>query len=432
MRVVHVSQFDIAGGAARAAYRVHRSLLSFNVDSSMRVIHKLSADPTVRGGFPEGKGPIGRRVRARMADWPLWPLRGMRRTTLSPAWPATGLGRELNDSQADIVNLHWLGSDTLSIEEIGRLSKPVVWRLPDMWAFCGAEHYADDMTESRFRTGYTRSNALPDDGRYDLNRRVWSRKKKHWRLSMHIVCPSHWLAQCAAESALFSGWPITVIPNPLDLATWRPIARSVAREALGLEQDARFVLFGAPGGLRDSRKGADLALSALRSLMLRRRGPDGLIVFGQSAPTDTSSLPLPTRFLGRLQDDLSLVLAYSAADAFLMPSRMEAFGQTASESLACGTPVVAFDIGGLPDIVSHRETGWLGTPFEPESLAEGIAWLLEDSQRLERCRQQARRSAELRFDESVVGARYAALYREILATDGGRSSDTPNFTAKGS
>ena len=415
MRVVHVSHSDSAGGAARAGYRVHRSLLSVGVDSCMRVIHKASNDPTVCGGYPQGRGVWARRVRGRMAQWPTLPLRGKRKTTISPAWPATGLGAELNRSSADILNLHWLGSDTLSIGEIGRLSKPVVWRMPDMWAFCGAEHYAEDGPESRFRVGYLPANAPEDERLYDLNRRVWERKRKHWRKPMHIVCTSRWLARCAAESALFAGWPVTVIPNPLDLNIWRPLPRSLARDALGLDPHARLALFGAPGGLQDSRKGGDLALAALRQLAEQGQGPDGLIVFGQSAPAQSADLPLPTRFLGRLHDDLSLVLAYSAADVFLMPSRMEAFGQTASEALACGTPVVAFDAGGLPDIVTHQETGWLAKPFEPESLAEGIAWLLADAERLERCSRQARESAELRFDQAVVGERYAALYREILA-----------------
>ncbi len=415
MRVVHVSHSDIAGGAARAGYRVHRSQLSVGVDSSMRVIHKASDDPTVHGGYPQGRGTWARRVRARMAQWPMLPLRGKRKTTISPAWPATGLGVELNQGSADILNLHWLGSDTLSIEEIGRLSKPVVWLLHDMWAFCGAEHYTEDEPTSRFRAGYLRSNAPEDERRYDLNRRVWERKRERWHQPMHIVCSSQWLGRCAAESALFAGWPVTVIPYPLDLNVWRPLPRTLAREALGLDPHARLALFGAPGGLKDSRKGGDLALAALRHLAAHRKGPDGLIVFGQSAPVQSADLPLPTRFLGHLHDDLSLVLAYSAADVFLMPSRMEAFGQTASEALACGTPVVAFDVGGLPDIVTHQETGWLAKPFEPESMAEGIAWLLADAERLERCSRQARKSAELRFDQTVVGAQYAALYREILA-----------------
>jgi glycosyltransferase involved in cell wall biosynthesis len=379
----------------------------------MRVIHKGSDDAFVQGGFAQGA--VARRVRTRMAQWPLIPLRGKRKTTISPAWPATGLGPELNQSPADILNLHWLGSDTLSIKEIGNLSKPVVWLLHDMYAFCGAEHYAEDQPDSRFRTGYLRANAPEDERLYDLSRRVWERKRKHWRERIHIVCPSRWLARCAVESALFAWWPISVIPHPLDLNVWRPLTRALAREALGLDRNAKLVLFGAPSGLKDSRKGGDLALAALRHLAAQGKGPDGLIVFGQSAPASSAELPLPTRFLGRLHDDLSLVLAYSAADVFLMPSRMEAFGQTASEALACGTPVVAFDAGGLPDIVTHQETGWLAKPFEPESMAEGISWLLADAERLERCSRHARESAELRFDQTVVGERYAALYREILA-----------------
>jgi len=415
MQIIHVNHSDIQGGAARAAYRIHRSLVGAGLDSRMRVMHRSSDDATVQQGPPRGTGPIGRRLRARLAGLPFRGFRTKNAIVHSAAWPDSGLGRELNTSAADVVNLHWLGTGTLSVEEVGRLTKPVVWTLHDMWAFCGAEHYAKDVPDSRFRVGYHRDNVPPDEGAKDLNRATWARKRRHWRQPMQIVCPSHWLARCAQESALFQGWPIQVIPHPIDLNVWRPVPKPVARGVLGLDPAARLVLLGAPGGLSDVRKGGDLALEALARLAASPDAPDGLLVFGQSAAAGHATLPLPTRFLGRLHDDLSLVLAYSAADVFIMPSRQEAFGQTALESLACGTPVVAFDIGGLPDMVTHRENGWLARPFDPEDLARGIAWVLSDSARRAELAQAARRSAETQFAEAVVAAQYRALYETVLS-----------------
>ncbi|MFB1489908.1 MAG: glycosyltransferase family 4 protein [Thiocapsa sp. C3-sup] len=415
MHILHVNHSDLLGGAARAAHRIHRSLIGAGVDSRMRVIHQTASDDRVQGGPPAGIGPIARRVRARLAGLPMRGFTTANPILHSPAWPDTGLGRELNAGNADLLNLHWLGTGTLSVEEVGRLNKPVVWTLHDMWAFCGAEHYADEPADTRFRVGYRADNCPLGERGKDLNRATWNRKRKHWARPMQIVCPSRWLASLARESALFRDWPVDVIPYPIDQAVWRPIPKPVARGALGLDPDARLVLVGAPGGLSDPRKGGDLALAALARLADGPNAPDALLVFGQSAPADQPALPLPTRFLGRLQDDLSLVLAYSAADVFVVPSRQDNLPNTVIESLACGTPVVGFDIGGLPDMIDHRRNGWLAPPFDIDSLANGIAWVLGDEARCGHLGTAARETAETRFSEAVVAKQYVALYAELLA-----------------
>ena len=414
MRILHVNYYDLYGGAARAAYRIHRSLAGSGVDSHMRVMHRISDDVSVQNGPPEGCGPISRRIRNLLAQLPLRGFQTANPIIHSAAWPDTGLCRELNASPADVLNLHWLGTGTLSIEEIGQINKPLVWTLHDMWAFCGAEHYANDTPDSRFRIGYQRDNCPADEHTKDLNRQTWLRKRRHWRRPMHIVCPSHWLANCARESTLFQGWPVEVIPNPLDLAIWRPIPKAMARTALGLDLHARLVLIGALNVLSDPRKGTDLVLKALTHLAAGSDTPDALLVFGQSAVAGQLNLPAPTHFLGRLHDDISLVLAYSAADVFVVPSRQDNLPNTAVESLACGTPVVAFDIGGLPDMVTHRENGWLARPFDTEDLAQGIAWVRNNERRRATLSLMARRTAEAQFDEAVVAEKYRTLYNKIL------------------
>ena len=104
----------------------------------------------------------------------------------------------------------------MSIEDIGRIPKPVIWTLHDMWAFCGAEHYADCSDDARWRVGYQKSNRPVIDTGIDINRYIWMRKKKSWDKPMHIVSPSQWLAACARESIILKDMPVTVIPNVLD------------------------------------------------------------------------------------------------------------------------------------------------------------------------------------------------------------------------
>jgi glycosyltransferase involved in cell wall biosynthesis len=317
----------------------------------------------------------------------------------------------LSSSGADVVHLNWVGGEMLSVEDIGRITQPVVWTLHDMWPFCGAEHYSQD---SRWREGYTSSNRSPEEHGVDLNRWVWRRKRRSWR-TMHLVAPSRWLADCVKESALMRTWPETVIPYALDLDIWRPMERGMAREILGLPQRGRLLLFGALGGGQDSRKGMDLLLEALRHLRGKLEDLQ-LVIFGERRPREAPVLPFPIHYMGSLHDDVSLRTLYCAADAMAVPSRQDNLPQTAIEAQACGTPVVAFDTGGLSDAVTHHRTGWLARAFETEDLARGISWVMADESRRADLGRSARAQAEQRYAMPVVARAYREVYASVLGT----------------
>ncbi len=424
MKVLHVNASELDGGAARAAHRIHRALVdhgpSFAVESVMRVLVKRSDDPSVIEGLPLAMGPIRRRLHPRLAARATRGFITENPVLHSVAWPDTGLGRELRDCRADLLHLHWLGSGTLSIEEIGRLSKPVVWTLHDQWAFCGAEHYVTPppAVDERFAEGYTATNRPIHESGPDLNRHTWERKRRAWQRPMHLVCPSTWLADCARRSALMRSWPITVIPNPIDLKVWAPCDQAQARSLLGLPLDRPLVLFGAIGGTGDPRKGADLLQAALGQLKATASGTAleqlELVVFGQNRPADPPDLGFPVHYSGHLQDEISLRLLYAAADVFVIPSRQDNLPNTGLEAHACGTPVVAFRTGGLVDIVDDRITGALAEPFDPLSLAAAVGWVLEDRQRRRQLGAAARSRAERLWDPARVAGLYAEVYRQAM------------------
>jgi glycosyltransferase involved in cell wall biosynthesis len=226
---------------------------------------------------------------------------------------------------------------------------------------------------------------------------------------MHIVAPSQWLAECARKSKLMQGWPVSVVNNALDTEVWRPVDKAHARALFGLPKDVPLLLFGALGGTADPRKGFDLLLAALENLRGKIDELE-LVVFGQLAPKELIDFGFPVRYVGRLHDDLTLAILYSAVDVMVVPSRQEAFGQTASEAHACGTPVVAFDSGGLTDIVKHLQTGYLAMPFDPASLAEGIIWVLSDRARHASLSVTSRQRALDRFSYPVVAEQYRKIY----------------------
>ncbi|MGB3242574.1 MAG: glycosyltransferase, partial [Candidatus Omnitrophota bacterium] len=251
---------------------------------------------------------------------------------------------------------------------------------------------------------------------YDLSRWNWQRKAKSWKnLDLTIVTPSTWLARRAKESSLFKNRRIEIIANGIDTNVYKPVDKKTSRSMLNLSQNKLLILFGAMSPLGDYRKGFHLLQPALQNLSKSGWGAKvEIVIFGASKPENPKDLGLKTNYLGYLKDDISMVLAYSAADVMMVPSIQEAFGQTASESLACGTPVVAFDTSGLKDIVEHQKNGYLARPHEVEDLAKGIIWVLEDEQRRRNLSLRAREKAEEEFSLETQTRAYLKLYEEIL------------------
>ena len=367
----------------------------------------MAGDWTVEG--PTSKlGKIIGRARPQVASLLTKTLRTENPIIHSPAILPSNWVKRVNACNADVVHLHWVQGEMLSIADIGRIEKPIVWTLHDMWAFCGAEHYTE---EYRWREGYRRDNRPTYESGFDLNRWIWEHKRKHWRRPMQIVTPSRWLADCVRDSALMGGWPVQIIPNCLNTERWKPMGQPLAREILGLPAGVPLLTFGAMGGDRDPRKGFDLLAAALRHL--RSQVPRlELAVFGQLAPRNPPDLGFPTHYIGHLHDDLSLRAVYSAADALIVPSRQDNLPNTAVEAQACGTPVIAFNIGGLPDIIEHMETGYLASAFDSSQLASGIKWVLTHRQK-QKLRRQCEKNAKLKFMSIKISKMYLDLYKKL-------------------
>tara|TARA_B110000008_G_scaffold268907_1_gene297542 strand:+ start:9491 stop:10717 length:1227 start_codon:yes stop_codon:yes gene_type:complete len=408
MKIIHLNGADITGGAARAAYRIHHSLLNSGLHSRMWVNNAKSGDWTVIG--PKGKlNKAFAKIRSHAVFPILKTMQTQNHIIHSPAILRSSRSRLINQSDVDIAHLHWIGSEMLSIADIGRIKKPTVWTLHDMWGFCGAEHVSWDQ---RWREGYTRKNRPSSEKGFDINRWTWNRKINHWKRPFNIVAPSQWLAECARDSYIMRDWPVTVIPNCLDTEIWQPVDKNFARKLIGLPIDVPLIGFGSYGANSEYHKGFDLLKQALNHLNGLSENLE-LVVFGQPSPKKQPKLSFPVNFMGHLYDDLSLRLLYSAVDILVVPSRREAFGQTASEAQACGTPVAAFKIGGLSDIVKHKHTGYLAEPFDTEDLAEGIKWILSHSTS-EGLGKAARERALQKFSYEVVSSQYQELYKRLL------------------
>lgn len=414
MRVLHINTNDRDGGAAIAAMRIHKGLRDLGTQSIFLAQRNLSGDADVI--FPKGKKNrlktlISSQFEPLIRKW-------FNAETIHP-WsmgyaPFDAVSPFLSDASFDVIHLHWVNGGFFDIATLKHIKTPMVWLLHDSWAFTGGCHIPFGCV--RYKTGCYDCPELDERTRIDVARWVFQRKNQCYPKSMHIVAPSRWMADAAQSSTLFSKYDIRVIPNGVDIQKYRPMNKRMARDILGVSQDCKLILFGAMSATSDWNKGFDLLFEALGRLRDNVNFAVQIVVFGSEKPSVPPDFGMPATYTGRLYDDVSLTLLYNAADVMVVPSRSENFPNVCLESMASGTPVVAFAIGGLLDQIKHKRNGYLARPYDVDDFANGIRWVLEDEERLRSLRYAARKRVETKFDLKAIVQRYNELYEEIISS----------------
>jgi glycosyltransferase involved in cell wall biosynthesis len=410
-RVLLLSTDDSYGGAAIATYRLHRGLIDSGTYSRMVVRKKSTDDFTVIG--PETKVKFIHSGLAAFLDRLPVQLftRGYYTEFQSAIFGYSDVTQQIEIFNPDIVHLHWIVSGFLTVETIKKIKKPLIWTIHDMWAFTGGCHYAFDC--DRYQNACGCCPILKSNTKYDLSHFNLARKIKAWKdLDITIVSPSRWLSECAKKSSLFRNCNIETIPNGLDLNVFKPIPKITARKSLSLPIDKKILLFGANNVLDGERKGIHHLNEALNELSKMNLNDEvELVIFGCSEPEVRPDYGFKSRYIGRLHDPYSLALLYSAVDVLVAPSKQDNLPNTAIEAMACGTPVVSFNIGGMSDIVIHKETGYLAEPFVSVELANGIYWVISNIEQLEQLSINSRKYVEKTFKLEAIVQNYNNLYR---------------------
>lgn len=404
MDVALLNSKDAGGGAVQATLRLHWGLLETGIDSKLLVQYKSSSEQSIVGPRAWWRRLIGP-YRPLLDSIPTRQYRRRQADSFSPSCLPDSVEKRIKQYDPDLVHLNWVTGGYLRIESIGAIDRPIVWTMHDMWPFTGGCHFSAGCTRYQERCGDCPILNSDDDG--DLSRRVWNRKQSTFNdIDPVFVAPSRWLAKHAASSSLIGNCRIERIPYGLDLPKYRGVDGSVGREHFGLPSEAKVVLFGANAA--SNRKGyhhLKAALGALQGTLDELK----LVVFG---PFDGAhdAFGFPVHELGYL-DQRTLRLAYAASDVLVIPSVQDNLPNVVLESMACGTPCVAFDIGGLSDMIDHGSTGYLADPFDREDLAAGIMEiLLGDADRYER---RSKAKVESEFDIVDVVEQYSTLYREL-------------------
>jgi len=410
MKILIVNTSDIDGGAARASYRLHKSLLALHVDTKMLVQNKISCDFTViaetsklRKGF--------NKLRPTIDSLPIGFFKERTKTLFSPSWFGfSNIVDHINEINPDIVHLHWICGGMMTIEDIARIKAPIVWSLHDMWAFTGGCHYDEECQGYEKECGNCK--VLGSDKENDLSKKIFKRKQKAFtqKKDITIVGISNWLNECSKNSTLLKDKNHINLPNPLDTNIFKPFDKEKARELWGLPKDKKLVLFGAMGATSDPRKGFYELMESLEKI---EDSNVELVIFGSERCEDTKDLGFNVYYLGQLYDDVSLVTLYNSVDVMIVPSLQENLSNTIMESLACGVPVVGFDIGGNADMIDHERNGYLAKPFSTIDLAFGIEWVLNNYNYKILC-QNARNKVLNNFDSVILAEKYIELYKSIL------------------
>ena len=425
MRILQIGTRDSFGGAARAAYRLHKGLRSVGADSTYFVRDRQENDPSVRRFIPD-PSPAAQAHRQRCKD-ELTAAYDAYAATRSPDIELFSQERVDGDTNffiqrplADVINLHWVAGfvDYPLFFDPARTKVPVVWTLHDMNAFTGGCHY--DQMCGRFRGACGACPLLGSADPGDLSRRVFEGKAAlfdAWPEDMlHIAAPSQWLVDEAKASRLFRKFPGRRIPYGIETDTFKPTDKAAARAALNLPQDARIVLFVA-NHIRIARKGFRELVKAL-SLV-----PDAdklmLIGVGDSHVLSVQA-PFKVGQLDFVADDASMARIYSAADVLAMPSRQDNSPNTVLESLSCGTPVVGFAVGGVPDVVENGVHGFLAPAGNVSGLSLAFMEAFADLDRLKACGARGRALVEERHTLKSQADAYLALYGELYAAQRAR------------
>jgi glycosyltransferase involved in cell wall biosynthesis len=409
LRICHVTSGPLSSGAARGAVWLHEGLLDAGCESTL--VTDYIGGVASRGviQMPCAVHPrIEQVARRALEQLPVQCYRKRVKAIFSTGITGRSLNRLPAIQSADVVNLHWICGGMVSLRSLRQLRVPVVWTLRDLWPVTGGCHYPTIHKCERFVSGCGNCPHLASSRTADLSRLVYRTKARSLPHNLAAVGISEWVTEQARCSPLLHGRQVLTIPNCIDTEVFRPFDRTAARELLGLPIDRKFVLAGALSP-SEPYKGWPLLIDAL--------GRDSVnfdvLLFGHMRETEASKVPRLFRNFGYVGDDLKLRVLYAAADVYVSAATSEAFGKTIAESLSCGTPAVAFGATGPKDIVSHHETGYLATPFDARSLADGIEWVLSRPG-ADALRVAARSRAVGHFSKSVAAKAYLELYRSLL------------------
>lgn len=414
MRILIVNESERRGGAAIAANRLCKALQHAEAEVAMLVREKQSSDPNVIR-LPD-KWPYLWRYYAEKALFALIEKDKSYRFNFSD----NGFGQVPGTqyfSSADVIHFHWINKGFLHLKSLDRLiksSRPIVITLHDMWYFTGGCHYTEGC--ERYMTGCGHCPMLKRPSLRDVSASMAEFKKVIFAGSdnVRIVACSHWLAEEAMKSPVFANRRVVVIPNPIDTTLFSPADKAASRAKLGLKNEGFYLGF-VSANLKDKRKGMEGFMKAIH--FLQQSNPalaekSTVLMIGKP-PDEPIAFPVKVVWSGYLESEELMALWYNAMDVFISASSQDNLPNTIMEAMSCGTPCIAYDIGGIRDMIDNTENGYLIPYGETDLMAGRIAEMALSA--AESMRVSAREKVLKFFDQPAVAAQYLEVYNALLA-----------------
>jgi glycosyltransferase involved in cell wall biosynthesis len=394
-----ISYSDIFGGAAKASYRTSQCMSLAGIDSKMLVVKKLTKDNNVIDILS-----FKSKLIFKIKNYFFIILNKIFHKDKNQSFNYfnSPLLKFINKMNCDIVNLNWICAETLSIEDIEKINKPVVFTMHDMWAFCGSEHYLPP-DKNRW---LNKNKEIDNLKNFSLSLKTWKRKKIWSR--KNIICPSNWMKNMVEKSILMHDWPVEVIPYPVSTDIFNPDTEKFKLDNRDINK--KNILFVSFGDIYNFRKGLDLLLLSLERLNFEFR----LILVGNYPKKIQNKYNFEIIYLNDITSERTMSSIYNLSDLVVIPSRMDNLPNTGLEAHACGKPIVGFDVGGMSDIVLHKQTGFLANPFDTIELAKYIEIVLNDKNFNKFLSINARKRALDLWSPEKISKKIQKLYSRIL------------------
>jgi len=420
MRVLIINTSERIGGAAIAAGRLMESLKNNGIKAKMLVRDKqtdqISVVPLDRSWMN-----VVRFVWERIVIWKANSFKKNNLFAVSIANTGTNITSLPEFKQADVIHLHWINQGMLSLNDIKHIvesGKPIVWTMHDMWPCTGICHHARECTN--YQEGCHNCPFLYKGGsKKDLSYRIFKKKLALYKnANITFVACSQWLRSQAEKSLLLIGHRTTNIPNPININLFKPHDTKEARYKCNLPQDKKLLLFGSVK-ITDKRKGIDYFVESCR--LLAEKYPEmkeklGIVVFGKQSSQLKELIPFPVYALDFVSDEKVMVDIYNSVDLFVTPSLEENLPNTIMEAMACGTPCVGFNIGGIPEMIDHLHNGYVAEYKSSQDFANGIHWALNESEYPTLSEEAARKVATY-YSEGIIAKKYIDIYNKITGKD---------------
>lgn len=423
MRILFLNDSDVGGGAMQSAFRLMLGLREQGHAVRMLVRDPVGNDPDVQGPRSTA-GRLWMRMRRRLDQWQVRRYRQRDPALFSTAWLPDGLEAEIASWRPDVVHLHWINNGFVGLETLAKLPVPVVWTAHDSWMITGGCHFHARC--DRFLTSCGACPALGSHVEEDLSRQVWQRKERVYaRIRPTVIAPSSWMAQRIRLSLLGRHLACEVIGNPIDRAVFLPGDQAIARKAWQLPTDRKLVLFSALHH-SDHNKGLHLLAPAMR-VAIATDPRISLVAVGNSPASGMPDMGTTVHVLPPIASEVHMASLIQAMDVVAVPSLCENLPFAILEAQACGVVPVAFSIGGIPDLVDHRRTGWLAPPYDPVDFAAGIVWACSTDSPAAKVLSAATESFGV---ESIVH-RHLAVYESLSGKPASLTSDDDSGPGRG-